>query len=47
VIVSYVRNETSRLLLLSILEHPGITNQALAESFNLDKSTIHYYLHSR
>ena len=44
VIVSYVRNETSRLLLLSILKHPGITNQDLAESFNLDKSTIHYYL---
>ncbi len=44
VIVSYLRNETSRMLLLSIMEHPGITNQDLAENFNLDKSTVHYYL---
>lgn len=44
VIVSYLRNETSRLLLLSIMEHPGITNQDLAENFNLDKSTIYYHL---
>ena len=43
-IVSYLRNETSRMLLLSIMEHPGITNQDLVENFNLDKSTIHYYL---
>lgn len=44
VIVSYLKNETSRMLLLGILENPGITNQDLAESFNLDKSTVHYYL---
>ena len=44
VIVSYLRNETSRMLLLSIMECPGITNQDLAENFNLDKSTIHYHL---
>ena len=44
VIVSYLRNETSRMLLLNIMEHPGITNQDLAENFNLDKSTIHYHL---
>lgn len=44
VIASYLRNETSRMLLLSIMEHPGITNQDLAENFNLDKSTIHYHL---
>ncbi|KAF1078579.1 winged helix-turn-helix transcriptional regulator [Methanogenium sp. MK-MG] len=43
-IASYLKNETSRILLLSIMEHPGITNQDLAENFNLDKSTIHYYL---
>ncbi|MCK4269100.1 MAG: winged helix-turn-helix transcriptional regulator [Methanogenium sp.] len=44
VIASYLRNKTSRMLLLSILENPGITNQDLAEIFNLDKSTIHWYL---
>jgi len=43
-IASYLRDETSMMLLLSILENPGVTNQELAESFSLDKSTIHRYL---
>ena len=44
VIISYLRDETSMMLLLSILENPGVTNQKLANSFSLDKSTIHWYL---
>jgi len=45
VIVSHLRNDTSRLLLGTIMERPGVTNQELSEKFHLDKSTIHWYIH--
>ena len=44
IIASHLRNDTSRLLLWTILENPGITNQELAESFHLDKSTVHWHI---
>jgi len=43
-IASHLRNDTSKLLLWTILEKPGITNQELAESFHLNKSTIHWHI---
>lgn len=44
VIASHLKNETSRLLLGAVLENPGITNQELAEKFNLAKSTVHWHI---
>jgi predicted transcriptional regulator len=41
---TYMRNETSRNLLLAISDHPGITNSNLAEQFQLDKSSIHWHI---
>jgi predicted transcriptional regulator len=43
ILASHLRNDTGKLLLLAILENPGMTNQGLAESFQLDKSTVHWY----
>lgn len=43
VIAAHLKNKTGRLLLSTILENPGITNQELAEKFHLAKSTIHWY----
>jgi predicted transcriptional regulator len=45
IIASHIRGETSRILLWSILENPGITNQELAETLRLDKSTVHWHTH--
>lgn len=44
VVAPYLRNETSKAILRVIMESPGITNQDLSSKFNLDKSTIHWYL---
>jgi len=46
IIASHIRGETSRILLWTILENPGITNQELAEAFRLDKSTVHWHAHN-
>lgn len=43
-VTPYLRNDTSKSILKAILEKPGITNQELSSMFNLDKSTIHWYL---
>lgn len=43
IITSHIRGETSRILLWSILENPGITNQELAKTLRLDKSTVHWH----
>ena len=43
IITSHIRGETSRILLWSILESPGITNQELAKTLRLDKSTVHWH----
>lgn len=45
IVASHIRGETSRILLWSILESPGITNQELAETLRLDKSTVHWHIH--
>jgi len=45
IIASHIRGETSRILLWTILESPGITNQELVEAFRLDKSTVHWHTH--
>ncbi|MEA1999869.1 MAG: winged helix-turn-helix transcriptional regulator [Euryarchaeota archaeon] len=45
IVASHIRGETSRILLCSILENPGITNQELVEAFRLDKSTVHWHAH--
>lgn len=44
VVAPYLRNETSKAILRVIMDSPGITNQDLSSKFNLDKSTIHWYL---
>lgn len=44
VIAAHLKNETRRMLLRAILENPGITNQELAEKFDLAKSTTHWYI---
>lgn len=44
VIATHLKNETSRLLLWTILENPGMTNQELAEKFHIAKSTAHWYI---
>ena len=46
ILVSHIRGETSRILLWTILESPGITNQELAETLRLDKSTVHWHAHN-
>ena len=43
IITSHIRGETSRILLWSILENPGITNQELAKTLRVDKSTVHWH----
>ncbi len=44
VITPYLRNDTSKAILRVIMDTPGITNQDLSSRFNLDKSTVHWYL---
>ncbi len=44
VVTPYLRNDTSKAILLVIMDSPGITNQDLSSKFNLDKSTVHWYL---
>ena len=44
VVAPYLRNDTSKAILRVIMDSPGITNQDLSSKFNLDKSTIHWYL---
>ncbi|MDW7727417.1 MAG: winged helix-turn-helix transcriptional regulator [Candidatus Methanoperedens sp.] len=41
---AHLKNETSRLLLRTILENPGITNQELTEKFHVGKSTVHWHI---
>jgi len=43
-IAAHVKNETSRLLLCAVVKNPGITNQELANKFNLAKSTTYWHL---
>jgi len=45
IVAPHIRGETSRILLWSILENPGITNKELAEMLQLDKSTVHWHVH--
>ena len=44
VVTPYLRNDTSKAILRVIMDSPGITNQDLSSKFNLDKSTVHWYL---
>ncbi|MDD1745617.1 MAG: winged helix-turn-helix transcriptional regulator [Candidatus Methanoperedens sp.] len=39
-----LKSETSRLILRTIFENPGITNQELTDKFHVDKSTIHWHI---
>jgi len=41
---AHIKSETSRLILRTIFENPGITNQELTDKFHLDKSTIHWHI---
>jgi predicted transcriptional regulator len=43
-IISSLRNDTRRLILLSILQEPGITNQEMSQTFNIAKSTVHWHV---
>lgn len=44
VIISHLKNETSRILLWAILENPGVTNQELGDNFCMAKSTVHWHI---
>ncbi|MDW7728247.1 MAG: winged helix-turn-helix transcriptional regulator [Candidatus Methanoperedens sp.] len=41
---AHLKNTTGRLILWTILENPGTTNQELTEKFHVDKSTIHWHI---
>lgn len=41
---AHLKNETNRLILWTILENPGTTNQELTDKFHVDKSTIHWHI---
>jgi predicted transcriptional regulator len=43
-IAFFLRNDTSKSILISILHEPGITNQDIAQTFELNKSTVHWHL---
>jgi predicted transcriptional regulator len=42
--ISLLKNKTRRMLLISILENPGITNGELAKKHNMNKSSIHWHI---
>lgn len=44
VIAVHLKNETRRMLLWTIFKKPGITNQELANKFDLNKSTVHWHI---
>jgi len=41
---AHLKSETGRLILRTIFENPGITNQELTDKFHVDKSTIHWHI---
>jgi predicted transcriptional regulator len=41
---AHLKSETNRLILRTIFENPGITNQELTDKFHVDKSTIHWHI---
>ncbi|WP_135603630.1 winged helix-turn-helix transcriptional regulator [Methanococcoides sp. NM1] len=43
-IAFFLRNDTGKTILISILHKPGMTNQDLTKTFNLDKSTVHWHI---
>ncbi|WP_244602153.1 winged helix-turn-helix transcriptional regulator [Methanococcoides methylutens] len=40
----FLRNDTKKCILISILREPGITNWDLTQKFCLDKSTVHWHI---
>jgi predicted transcriptional regulator len=42
-IIPYLKNETSRSLIMSINDKPGITNHELAEQYELKRSSINWH----
>jgi predicted transcriptional regulator len=43
-IIFFLRNDTGKSILISILHEPGITNQNLTQTFELAKSTVHWHI---
>ncbi|MCM1986343.1 winged helix-turn-helix transcriptional regulator [Methanococcoides seepicolus] len=43
-IAFFLRNDTGKSILISILHKPGMTNQNLTQTFDLDKSTVHWHI---
>ena len=43
-VLAHLQNQTGRSVLLLVLEHPGITNQELAERLGVEKSAIHWHV---
>jgi predicted transcriptional regulator len=39
-----MRNSTRKSILTSIVQNPGITNQEITETFDIDKSTVHWHI---
>ncbi len=44
VVLAHLQNQTSRSVLLLVLEQPGITNQEMAERLGIEKSAIHWHV---
>lgn len=44
IIASHLKNDTMKAILKYIIEHPGVTNQVLAERLHMDKSSAHRYI---
>lgn len=44
IIISHLKGNTRKQILLNILENPEITNQEISEKLNLDKSTAHWHI---
>jgi predicted transcriptional regulator len=43
-ITIYIKNESSKRILFTIMDNPGISNKELSDMFEMAKSTTHEYL---
>jgi predicted transcriptional regulator len=44
IVLAHLQNQTSRAVLLLVIEQPGITNQEMAEQLGIEKSAIHWHV---
>jgi predicted transcriptional regulator len=43
-VIAHLQNQTSRSVLLLVLEQPGITNKEMAERLGVEKTAIHWHI---